>query len=132
MFQRRIGLSAAFGPLMVLALVQPTLAQAPPPPRQPSYSPYLNLTRPGNVANNYFGLVRPELEFRNSLNNLQQQYTGLNQTVNNPSAVETPFPGTGHATTFMNLSHYYGNRGRTTGNGQGAPGAGAGAPPRRR
>lgn len=116
----------------LLVLQEHANAQAPPPLRQPSYSPYLNLTRPGNVANNYYGLVRPELEFRNSVNNLQQQYNNLNQPANNLNSVEAPFPGTGHATSFMNLSHYYGNRGRTTGGGQPQSGQGAVAPPRRR
>jgi hypothetical protein len=131
MFQRRISLAAVLSSFAALALAQPAPAQTPTPPRQPAYSPYLNLTRPGSVANNYYGLVRPDIDFRNSLNNLQQQYTGLNQAINNPTAVDSPFPGTGHKTSFMNYSHFYSIRGRTAG-GTNAPGAGAAPPAYRR
>jgi hypothetical protein len=79
------------------------------------------------LANNYYGLVRPELEFRNSINNLQQQYTGLNQAFNNPTTIETPFPGTGHHTSFLNYSHYYGLRGRAPYGGSGSVGSASAA-----
>src|SRR5262249_16465841 len=81
-------------------------AQAPGAPR-PAYSPYLNLARPGNAANNYYGLVRPEIEFRNSISGLQTQYGALSQEVHNPITAETPLPATGHKTYFMSYSHYF-------------------------
>src|SRR5262245_58747136 len=50
----------------------------------PAYSPYLNLLRPGNPAfMNYYGLVRPELDFRAAVRGLQQQVTANRQTIGN-------------------------------------------------
>src|ERR1700678_234592 len=42
--------------------------------QSPAFSPYLNLNRGGtSAAINYYGLVRPQIDFQNSINNLQQQ-----------------------------------------------------------
>jgi hypothetical protein len=88
-------------------------AQIGYPPRtsasSPGYSPYLNLLRPGNVANNYFGLVRPQIDAQYAFNGIQQQIGTLNQNINNVSAVDQaagPLT-TGHAATFMNYGHYF-------------------------
>ena len=52
-----------------------TRPQTGNPYAQPVFSPYLNLLRRGtNPAVNYYGLVRPEIDFRNSL-----QYTAIVQ-----------------------------------------------------
>src|SRR5262245_26793062 len=73
---------------------------------RPAVSPYLNLTRGGLPAVNYFGLVRPQIETQQALQNLQQQIQlGVNPLVNpgaNPQVLTT-----GHSATFNNLSHYY-------------------------
>src|SRR4051812_28420295 len=68
----------------VLGLCLPSAASAQyAPPTgtgfggRPGYSPYLNLTRGGNQAANYYGLVRPELYARNALQGLQQQVNQL-------------------------------------------------------
>ena len=100
---------------------------------RPAYSPYLNLTRPGGtLVNNYYGLVRPEIEFRGMIGGLQSQYRNLSTEVNNQFAVESQFPTTGHQVSFMNYSHYYNIRGRAVGYGGMAPQAnvspGAGRP----
>lgn len=96
-------------PLMVIAGASVSFAQPPqgPPLQRPAYSPYLNLTRPGSLANNYYGLVRPQIEARDAINNLQSQYSSLNQTINNGPSANLPFPTTGHRTSFQNLSHYF-------------------------
>ena len=48
----------------------------------PAYNPYLNLLRPGgSVFQNYFGLVRPEIEFRRTISGLQYQAAALSQQV---------------------------------------------------
>ena len=61
-------------PPLGLALASERAAAQPQNP--PPYSPYLNLNRPGaTAAQNYFGLVRPELEFRNAYRVIQQQVT---------------------------------------------------------
>src|SRR6266571_9444294 len=46
------------------------------PGSRPAYSPYLNLLRRDTpLVNNYFGQVRPQLDFRNSLQQLETQQT---------------------------------------------------------
>lgn len=98
------------GMLGVLA-VNASLGQVPPgyPPSynpvRPSYSPYLNLLRPGNPAVNYYGLVRPEMETLNFLNQVERQVTRLQNT---PQTIITPgLPPTGHTVGFMNASRYF-------------------------
>ena len=91
----------------------PALAQYPPQPwrpgpaiSQPVVSPYLNLLRPGNLAVNYYGLVRPEIEFNQSINRLSSQLNAVGQLAQS----ETGGLGglaTGHPISFMNYSHYY-------------------------
>src|SRR5262249_19013880 len=75
----------------------------------PAYSPYLNLLRGGNsFATNYYGLVRPEIGFRNQILGLQQQ------TALNSYELQTGQTGqlqTGHPVQFLNYSHYFGNLG---------------------
>src|SRR4051812_45352389 len=49
-------------------------AQGPPPITRPAVSPYLNLLRTDQPAGlNYYNLVRPQVEFRSSIGQLQQQ-----------------------------------------------------------
>lgn len=114
----------------LLASSLPVAAQSPP--RQPSYSPYLNLTRPGNLANNYYGLVRPEIDSRNAINNLQQRYYSLSQqqqqAANNVNDAE--MPPTGRVASYQNYTHYYSFRNRAQ--GQGPAGGNVQSPPRRR
>jgi hypothetical protein len=102
-------------------------AQAYPRPGNPNappvFSPYLNLLRGGNPAFNYYGLVRPEMEWRNSVRSLQQQINQLPGTL----GVEEPGAGlvTGHPIQFMSLSHYFPN---APGSQRGASGRTAVAP----
>ncbi len=82
----------------------------------PAYSPYLNLLRNNNPAYvNYYGLVRPEVDFRSSINGLQQGVATNAAGISSLDAAGLPL--TGHPTAFMNTSHYFLNRG-----GQGTPG----------
>jgi hypothetical protein len=85
----------------------PAGAQYPQQIRNPpAYSPYLNLTRPGgNLAQNYYGLVRPEINAYNAIGSLQGQVNTLGQQ----DAALVGALESGHPTTFMNFSHYYGN-----------------------
>lgn len=122
--------------LCVLGLVVSTASAQPPgpPPPPPAFSPYLNLLRPGNSPGvNYYGLVRPQMEFRNNIQNLQQQVSnnradisGLNNAV---------IPTTGHTTSFLNTGGYYSGGGRGTGSrfgtGPGRQNASPPPPPRR-
>jgi hypothetical protein len=73
----------------------------------PTVSPYINILRGGvNPAINYYGLVRPQLYFQNTLNQVQQQQLSDESTLaaqGQPGAV----PVTGHISYFRNYSHYY-------------------------
>jgi len=100
-----------------LAMEHSALAQQPGGSIvRPTFSPYLNLLRRGNPAVNYYGLVRPEVEFRNSVNQMQQQLNSVQSTVdqeaNNPNAVTT-----GHRTQFQSYGHYYPAKGGAGGGG---------------
>lgn len=94
---------------------------------RPTYSPYLNLLRNGNsTLQNYYGLVRPELDIRNAAANLQQQSL-LNEANLNNYANQNNFNQvlvTGHSATFLNTGGYFLNRGgRSVGGGFGRPSA---------
>jgi hypothetical protein len=87
------------------------------PVTQPAYSPYLNLLRNDNpLYVNYYGLVRPEFEFRSQIYGLQQG-VAANAAAISSYDTTTGLPLTGHPTQFLNTSHYFLNRG-----GQAAPG----------
>jgi hypothetical protein len=118
--------AAGLAVLGTLACSSGARAQYPGQPRptasSPAYSPYLNLLRPGNTANNYYGLVRPQLDFQNQVSTLQQQYGALNQTVNGqPADQQLALPATGHGAVFMNYGRYY--PGMAGGRAGGRPGA---------
>ena len=49
---------------LTLGLASTATAQPRPASNVPSTSPYLNLLRPGGTGINYYGLVRPEQDFR--------------------------------------------------------------------
>jgi len=72
----------------------------------PALSPYLNLANRGNAAINYYGIVRPQQEFRRDYVQLQQELLATQ------SALTTTDPGvlqltTGHASRFFNYGHYF-------------------------
>ena len=77
------------------------IGQVPPP----TVSPYLNLLRPGSSqAINYYGLVRPQVEFQQSIQALQSQ-VGFQQAQDMFRATE---PGvTGHSVYFLNYGGYF-------------------------
>jgi hypothetical protein len=112
-------------PLITLGfLLAPSLAQAQGPgpyvrPQmanpyaRPVFSPYLNLLNGNtNPAINYYGLVRPEIEFRSSLQQLQQQVNALPPA---PGVAEIGIPVTGHTTQFLNYSHFFAGPGPNAG-----------------
>jgi len=87
---------------------------------QAPLSPYLNLVRGGNPAVNYYGLVRPQVDSRNAIQQLQQQSSAAPA---NSGLTTDGLANSGHPVQFMNFSHYY------SGNvGLGLNGRGAGAP----
>ncbi|HJZ90143.1 MAG TPA: hypothetical protein VKE40_04675 [Gemmataceae bacterium] len=101
----------------------------------PTFSPYLNLARSGNPAINYYGLVRPQVDFARAFDVLQGQLMAGQQ-----GAGESRAPGemapTGHPIQFLNTGGFFlsaggGPRATTvqTSPFQGRPGVPA--PPRR-
>src|SRR3954471_10368722 len=98
---------AAFG-MSVSPGPQATLAQAPPPrpaintTARPTVSPYLNLLRGGqSTALNYYNLVRPQFDFQNSINTLQQEVTSNQQSISQLGQANNTLPDTGHPVQFM-------------------------------
>jgi hypothetical protein len=84
-----------------------TFGQANNPALNPAVSPYMNLYRRGSsIAVNYYGLVRPAIDFRGAVQNLQSEINDL------------PGPGTGAAGTDPANAYLTGSRTRfmTTGN----------------
>lgn len=133
--------------LVLTCLPAMALAQAPSRPggitpiSRPTFSPYLNLVRPGAPAGiNYYGLVRPEFAFRNSLQGLQTEVDTNRQLITTGSGgTGGGALLTGHSSTFLNTGGYFLN---TTGGSAGRGGVGLpparaaaparGAPPRSR
>lgn len=79
---------------------------------QPAFSPYLNLLRRGNsTLGNYYGLVRPEQQFRAANQQFQSNFAQVQRQFNSvqQSTIVPPLQTTGHRVRFM--SHM------TTGNG---------------
>ena len=77
---------------------------------RPTISPYLNLNRSGaGAAIDYYGLVRPQMETRNALQQLQSQVQTLEPTPgmlpNNNN--QPPTTGRGGIGGFFNYSHFY-------------------------
>ncbi|HZY88235.1 MAG TPA: hypothetical protein VFE78_25590 [Gemmataceae bacterium] len=97
--------------------------QTSPFPRAP-ISPYLNLARGGNPAINYYGLVRPQQEFQQSIWGLQRQVSGLGQQALQGEAARSS-ETTGHPTRFLNYSHYFMSQGGGAGSFPGARGPGS-------
>jgi len=97
--------------LVWIGSASPVWAQYGPvnPINRPAFSPYLNLNRPGTLAAvNYYGLVRPEQQFRNALFQNQLDIAGNQQAISN-------FTGgpitTGHRVGFMTHWRYFMNTG---------------------
>jgi hypothetical protein len=86
---------------------------------RPTVSPYLNLTRGGNPAINYFTLARPPIDLRAQQFRQQQATQGLQREVET-GVRASELPPTGHSASYMNYSHYYpGLTGRGPAGGRG-------------
>ena len=88
----------------------------------PALSPYLNLTRGGNPAANYFLGVLPEIDRRRNQAEVARDIADLDRRVETPLAVQQVAPGpgdvvteltggglppTGHPAAFGNYGSYY-------------------------
>jgi hypothetical protein len=78
---------------------------------RPIISPYLNLNQgSANPAINYYGIVRPQIENRQAIQNLQQQAQttqGMIQGQAGPSANEDIAPTGRTMGGYLNYSHYF-------------------------
>lgn len=103
-----------------LAWGGPAAAQPPgPPPNRPAYSPYLNLLRAGNSpAINYYGLVRPEVNARQSLQAVQSAVSLNQRTLQELAGGDLGQTGT--PAQFQNHGGYFLNH-----LGGGGPGVGS-------
>src|SRR6267378_4122062 len=84
------------------------------PANRPTYSPYLNLLRSGSpfgVLGNYQGLVKPQLDFRNSIQQLEQQQTFTNNQQTSLETALTTLPPTGHSSGFLSHNKFFMTRG---------------------
>jgi hypothetical protein len=106
---KRLALGTVLGvALLVTAGVGPTGAQVGYSPfRRPPVSPWINLIRPGtDPAVNYYGIIRPEVTYQNSIQQLYQQQTTL-ATQQQELATGSGLPATGHATGFQTQGKYF-------------------------
>jgi len=76
-------------------------------------SPYINMTGRGNLATDYYGIVRPQMDTNRSIYDLQQGINNLN-TAGNPgsmlplnSAVSQTGLQTGHPVGVFNYQRFF-------------------------
>ena len=140
---RRTALAAvAFVGSVSAALAQPTVPGAGGV-GSPPLSPYLNLLRNSsnnaNPAFNYLTITRPQMQFNQAANSLNQQLQATNLQLQQQAAGQngmmilggdTSQPYTGHRTTFGNLGGHFGNLGGVGGSRVGGTmmGGGMGLP----
>jgi len=97
-------------------------ARAQAPQGRPTYSPYLNLLRSGNPTfQNYYGLVRPQIQANQSIQSLQGQLQDTNAVIAS-NATDTSgnvLPVTGQGFGYMTHRGYFLNN-LSSGSGSGA------------
>ena len=124
-----LGLGLALGLSAEQATGQVFLPKQGGPPLRPPVSPYLNLVNGfnGNTAINYYGIVRPQIDFARQLQMLQFQQQGYYNPQFGVLDAEDGTMGThsvtGHPTVFFNYGHYFGQQGLTNGGLNQPPGA---------
>jgi hypothetical protein len=107
----------------LLFLAGTATAQAPNPYARPTVTPWLNLYRGGaSPALNYYNLVRPELDARAAIQQLQQQSLANTRAIAEAAEAATEIPPTGHQAGFMTQNRYF----QTLGGGAPAFGTGVG------
>ena len=120
----RLFLGAVFALAALIASGDGLQAQ-PGAPGRPAFSPYLNLLRPGgSPALNYYGLVRPEINTRQSVQSVQSS-TVANQRSIGDILNGAELPATGLTSQFLNHNAYFLNQG-TGGRGGARSGGGGG------
>jgi hypothetical protein len=120
--------SAAPGLAQYLPNLQPPFNPNPGTP--PTVSPYINLSRGLNPAAGspgiaYYGLVRPQVDFRSSIGQLQNYQEA--QRVGAEEAAITGPVITGNAASFQTHTRFFQTRGAGVGAGGGGAAGGVGA-----
>ena len=96
------------------------------PASRPGFSPYLNLLRRDvNPALSYYGLVRPEIQAANSIQQLQQQQNTIAGQLQEQNPANIALPQTGHAAGFQTQSRFFMTK---SARGPGSPGTPGTAP----
>jgi len=124
--------------LAVVAIQTGTLSAQPVPPsipQRPTFSPYLNMLRGGNLGLNYFGLVKPQQQFQQAVGQLDARLQGgglIGQQVDGQglggnSVINPLLPLTGNVPSFDNLSGYFDRVGNGASGGGGGQGFGSAA-----
>lgn len=79
-------------------------------PRRPTVSPYLNLLGGRGVGYEYYGRIRPQQEFRRTsaaMGRSIQELQAASQ-LQGKQLMDAEMGATGHTTSFMNHSMYFG------------------------
>ena len=86
--------------------------------QRPTFSPYLNLNRPGtSPAVNYFGIVRPQFQALSTFQSLEQQSATNRQAIADNGNSATGLPTTGKQVYFLNTGGYFMNLSPNQGQG---------------
>jgi hypothetical protein len=102
--------------LLVSSAADPARAQLPAfspsvnPTQRPTISPYLQLNRGGDPAVNYYGLVRPQLNFQNAEGQIVQAVNSAQQTADqaaNQGVIDRFMRPTGHRVGFQTQGRYF-------------------------
>ena len=117
----KLGLTVGF---YILLAAMPTAARAQPPiagtnpSARPPVSPYYSLTNPNlNPVISYYNIIRPELGYNASIQQLQTQQANAASQQAQQFTASNVLPPTGHAAGFFTQSKYFLTKG--------APGVGA-------
>src|SRR5438132_8286218 len=90
--------------LVGAGFVASAAAQYSPPVTRPTVSPYLNLlNRSNSTALNYYGIVRPQVEFRSNIGQLQRQGALTQEEIRDSAGGLV----TGHPTYFFTYGSYF-------------------------
>ncbi len=76
---------------------------------RPTINPYLNLTGRGQMAVNYYGIVKPQLEMYQGLQQVHQEIQQLQPLLSGPMSQGNQIDTlrTGHPVVFQSTSHYF-------------------------
>jgi hypothetical protein len=111
--KRLLGVALIGMGLLLVGSGEPLGAQVPlslNPRTRPPVSPYFYLGQPGtDPAFSYYGVVRPEVNFRRSILGLQQEQSAL--AAQQQEMATGGLAPTGHATSFMTQSKYFMTKG---------------------